>query len=151
MIELYAHEKMDFFDKKDDPFQNYLITNFGRVYSLKSRKFLKLQPNNCGYLRVDVRYFNKDRKSDKFRKQIFIHIEVVKVFGDCLGRNFKKANKEIDTLNIDHINKNKSDVRQCNLQIVSFQENMHRRYLNEEERKEYLKQQYDDINIDDIF
>ncbi len=151
MIELFANEKMDFFDKNDDPFQSYLITNFGRVYSLKSKKFLKLQTNRDGYLRIDVRYFNKDRKSDKFRKQVFVHIEVVKVFGDCCGRNFNQAKKEIDILNIDHINKNKFDARQCNLQIVSCKENIKRKFLNEEERKQYLRDNFSEINLEEIF
>lgn len=149
MIELYANEKMDFFDKKDDPFQNYMITNFGRVYSLKSRKFLKLQPNNCGYLRADVRYFNKD-KSDKFRKQVFVHIEVVKVFGDCLGHKFDKNHNNIDIVDIDHLDKNPLNCSYMNLEIVTHKENMRRRFLSDEERRKFIETRYAQ-DVEDIF
>lgn len=151
MIELYVNEKMDFFDKKDDPFQSYLITNFGRVYSLKTRKFLKPQPNNCGYLRVDIRYFNKD-KTEKYRKMVFIHIEVVKVFGDCLGQKFDKRVKNIDILEIDHLDKNLNHCSFDNLEIVTRKENIRRRDMSDDERKHFIKNRYTpDINLEDIF
>ena len=32
----------------------YLFSNFGRVYSLKNKKFLKPYPNSHGYMRVGI-------------------------------------------------------------------------------------------------
>lgn len=153
MIELYPGEKLDFFCKEDDPYRQYLISNFGRVYSLKSNKFLKPFINNCGYLRADIRYFKKNRKTNKYRKMVFIHIEVVKVFGDCIGNKISEQKKYIDVINIDHINKNKYDCRQSNLQIVSALENQRRKNLSDDElmkiKKQLLKDE--DVDINSIF
>lgn len=150
MIELYAHEKMDFFDKKDDPFQNYLITNFGRVYSLKSNQWVKPLLNSRGYPRIDVNhYINKIRV---YRKQVFIHIEVVKVFGDCLGHKFDKSQKNIDIIEIDHLDKNPLNSSYKNLEIVTNKENMRRRFLSDEERRKFIETRYaQEINVEDIF
>lgn len=150
MIELYPGEKLDFFSKDDDPYRSYMISNFGRVYSLRTNKFLILRPNNCGYLRADIYYKSK---TTVFRKQVFIHIEVVKVFGDCVGNKISEQKKYIDIINIDHIDKNKCNCKQSNLQIVSFSENQRRKWLTDEERLK-IKQtllQDEDFDITSIF
>lgn len=150
MIELYAHEKMDFFDKKDDPFQNYLITNFGRVYSLKSRQWVKPIPNSCGYPRIDVNHYINNVRV--YRKQIFVHIEVVKIFGDCLGHKFDKNQKNINIIQIDHLDKNLLNSSYKNLEIVTNKENMRRRFLSDEERRKFIETRYtQEINVEDIF
>lgn len=148
MIELYANEKMDFFDKKDDPFQNYLITNFGRVYSLKSRQWVKPLLNSRGYPRIDVNhYINKTRV---YRKQVFVHIEVVKVFGDCLGHKFDKNQKNIGIIEIDHLDKNVLHCSVDNLEIVSNKENIRRRDMSDEERRKFIETRYAQ-DVEDIF
>lgn len=160
MIELSPGEKLEFFTREDDPEQKYMISSFGRVYSLKSKKFIKLNINSCGYARAEVTYFKKINDIYKriYQKQIFVHIEVVKVFGDCYGNSFNKLKKYIDIVNIDHINKNRLDCRQSNLQIVSFAENQRRKYLKGEEREEFLKNHLkkiqdsmNELAIEDIF
>ena len=35
-------------------YPGYLFSNLGRVYSLKSKKFLKPYPNSHGYMRVGI-------------------------------------------------------------------------------------------------
>ncbi len=150
MIELMNQEKMDFFKKEDDPFQNYLITNFGRVYSLKSKQWVKPLLNNYGYPRIDVNhYINKKRV---YRKMVFIHIEVVKVFGDCLGQKFDKNQKNIDIIEIDHLDKNPLNSSFKNLEIVSKKENIRRRDMSDEERREFIENRYiQNIELQDIF
>lgn len=97
----------------------YLFSNFGRVYSLKNKKFLKPYPNSHGYMRVGI-YKNG------CKKDLFIHITVVHLFGDCNG-NFPEC-EELSKLglSIDHLNRNKADNSVSNLEIISLQENCSR-------------------------
>lgn len=142
MIEVIAlDEKFDVLDKHNE----YLISNYGRCYSLKTKKFLKSNINSCGYVRFDLSH--RVKGNDYSRKQVFAHIAVVEHFGDKFGNTFDGASKYIDVINIDHRNKNRLDNRQHNLQIVSAKCNQQRKYLNES--------QIDDLsqynNIQDIF
>lgn len=153
-IELMPNEKIDFFSSESDPYGEYLITNFGRAFSLKKNKFLKPMLNNNHYPRVNICYYNKDNKTVLYRKMIFLHIEVVKVFGDCYGKTINKLASKIDILNIDHINMDREDCKQSNLQIVSAKENQRRKNFTPEQREEFLKNHYGkmlDVDIDDIF
>lgn len=151
-IELMPNEKIDFFSSESDPFGEYLITNFGRAFSLKKNKFIKPRLNNQNYPRIDVQHFINNQRV--YRKQVFLHIEVVKVFGDCYGKTIKKLASKIDILNIDHINKDREDCKQSNLQIVSAKENQRRKLFTPEQREEFLKNHYSkmlDVDIEDIF
>ena len=100
-------------------YPGYLFSNFGRVYSLKRDKFLKPYPNSHGYMRVGICINN-------YKKNVFVHITVVHLFGDCNG-HFPEC-KELSKLglSIDHLNRNKADNSVSNLEITSFQENCRR-------------------------
>ena len=142
MIEVIApDEKFDVLDK----YNEYLISNYGRCYSIKSNQFLKPDINNKGYGRFDIQHYENGIRV--YRKRILIHIAVVEHFGDKFGNTIDNASKYIDIINIDHRNKNRLDNRQCNLQILSAKCNQQRKYLNES--------QIDDLsqynNIQDIF
>lgn len=99
----------------------YYISNLGRVYSIKSKKILTNNINNSGYLRVEL-------SNNGIRKHRFIHMLVVEHFGDCNGN---KLNLELcpdgklstHGLSIDHLNRNKYNNLQSNLEIVTHHEN----------------------------
>lgn len=126
LIPIAQDEKFDVLDKNG----RYLISNYGRCYSIKTNRFMKPNINNNGYARVDIfDKFDNKAKTKVNRKQVFLHIAVVEHFGDCYGNTFDKMEKYIDILNIDHRNRNKTDNRQANLQIVSAKVNQQRKYV----------------------
>lgn len=136
IIPIDANEKFDVLDER----KGYLISNYGRCYSLKTNKFLKPNLNNNGYQRYDIRYVKNGK--DTFREQVFVHLAVVEHFGDCNGNTIDKLSKFIDIINIDHRDRNKLNNKQSNLQITSAKVNQKRKYVPIEE--------IDNI-IDDIF
>ena len=97
----------------------YLISNYGRVFSLYDFKVLKPFLSNHGYLRVDLFLLEG-------RQRVMIHTEIVRIFGDKNGNHlpFKKL-RELG-LSIDHLNRNKFDNRPENLEIVTHEENCRR-------------------------
>lgn len=142
MLEVIApDEKFDVLDK----YKEYLISNYGRCYSIKSNMFIKPNINSNGYARFDIQHSENNERI--FRKQIFAHIAVVEHFGDKFGNTYENLKKQINKINIDHRNKNKLDNRQQNLQIVSFKCNLQRRFIDETKIDDIT--QYD--NIEDIF
>ena len=78
--------------------------------------------NNKGYLRVDLQ--DEPHKHNL----IFIHLMVVNVFGDCNGKIFEEA-ENFECLTVDHLDKNKNNCRQDNLEIVTHKENCRRKRL----------------------
>lgn len=141
-------EKFSKMTKDLDPFGEYLLSNYGRVYSLKRDIFLHPMLNNRGYPRVDIRYTLENK--DIFRKTILLHIAVVKTFGDCEGNKLKKKYDYIDGAQIDHLSKNKENPCYKNLQIVSRQENIKRRDLDSKSLKIYIQNEIN-INIEEMF
>ena len=129
-------EKFEAIDKK----RHYLISNYGRCYSVVSGRFLKSNINSNGYLRYDLAYNENNKRI--YRQQIFAHIEVVKHFGDCNGNTISELQKYIDIVNIDHRDRNRLNNKQSNLQIVSAKVNQRRKFVPIEEV---------DSIIDDIF
>lgn len=117
MLEPLPNEKWEILDKEKD----YMISNYGRCYSIKNNRILKPMLNNSGYLKYDIRRM-KDGK-DIYRKQLLAHVAVVMKFGD------KNGNKNITCKysQIDHIDKNKFHNTPNNLEIVSPKENCRRR------------------------
>ncbi len=120
-------EKFKFLKYSD----SYLISNFGRIFSLHSFKFLIPNFNSAGYPRIDL---NLNKK----RIVKFIHVLVVEHFGD---KNFNKySDFKSSNLDIDHLDKNRSNCRQDNLELVSHQENCKRKYkVNGEKRVKHIK------------
>lgn len=142
MIEVIApDEKFDVLDKH----REYLISNYGRCYSLKTKKFIKPNVNSNGYARFDISH--RVKGNEYSRKQIFAHLAVVEHFGDKFGNTFENLSKYIDIINVDHRNRNRMDNRQHNLQIVSAKCNQQRKYLDESQIDNISNY----INIQDIF
>jgi len=92
-------------------FEDYQISNLGRVKSLKNnkKKILALNPNEKGYYNVDLYVDNK-------RKTIRIHKLVAEYFLNHKGDGTMK-------LVIDHIDNDKSNNRVDNLQLITNRQN----------------------------
>ena len=148
MIKIEKDEKFKFIDGYNN---KYLISNYGKVFNLRTFKFLKINKNSSGYPRVELYKGNKN--GIRLRKMEFLHLLVVKYFGDCMGRTF--SNKEFDNINIlevDHIDKNPMHCYQSNLQIVSNKENIRRKYIDNFERNKLIeKAKFNYINLQEIF
>ena len=106
---------------------DYLISNYGRWYSKKSKKILKQFPNSKGYMRVKI-------YSNGLKKDMFTHLSVIAHFGDCNGKVLKSngdtwlpnnSPKDLG-LNVDHLDRNKHNNSISNLEIVTHSENMKR-------------------------
>jgi hypothetical protein len=89
-------------------YENYMVSDEGRVFSIKSHKFLKPILNDRGYYIVFL-YSNKIVKKFKVHRLVAIH--------------FLKnpENKKL----IDHINNNATDNRLENLRYATSSENNH--------------------------
>ena len=96
----------------------YLISNEGRIYSLKSSKLMRSQKNSSGYQRVCLH-------EGGLKHDTFVHIKVVELFGD---RNGKRIPEDMNALlsngfSIDHVDRNKNNNAQNNLELVTHHEN----------------------------
>ena len=118
-----------------------LVSNYGRVYSLMTEKFVKPFKNRAGYSVFRI-YENKVRKG------YYLHITVVNLFGDKYGKKLPNCVKngtvsmlDLD-LNIDHIDRNKQNNSIENLELVTHSENM-KRYWNK--KLEALKSDIEEL------
>ena len=100
--------KFLFMTKEIKDYENYMISDEGQVFSIKSHKFLKPRIDNGGYYFVGL-------YNNGIRKHLKIHNLVAKAFLDNNG------NKRC----VDHINNIKTDNRLKNLRFVSSSENSH--------------------------
>lgn len=104
--------------KKINGYEDYLITSWGRVYSLKSKAFLKPYQHHKGYLRVDL--INKDGK-----KHFKVHRLVAEAF---IPNPYHKPQ-------VNHIDGNNQNNSFTNLEWVNDIENKyHARILKNTER-----------------
>lgn len=122
-MKLLKNEKFKFYKKR------YLISNYGRVFSLINFKFIKPELNNAGYSRFSL--YEKGKK----RKHVFVHLAVVELFGDYKGNTFANATKDAECITVDHLDKDRTNCRQDNLEIVTHSENCKRKFYNEEKLK----------------
>lgn len=142
--------------KKDEKFKfienfnnKYLISNYGKVFNLKTFRFQSINYNSNGYPRVELGIV---KNNQRIRKQEFIHLLVVKYFGDSKGQTFDDYLENINIMQVDHIDKDKTHFYQSNLELVTNKENIRRKYINEDERTDLInkgKQSY--INLTEIF
>ncbi|OHE27432.1 MAG: hypothetical protein A2084_01625 [Tenericutes bacterium GWC2_39_45] len=104
--------------------EKYLISNFGRWYSLKHRKIIKQFKNNSGYYRANLSYQGKTIN-------VFTHIKVVELFGDKNGNRIPAGAVSLREhgLSIDHVSRKKRDNAIFNLELVTHQENCARKFL----------------------
>lgn len=92
---------------------NYLISNYGRVYSHKSSKFLKPRCNGRGYLSVSVLVNTK-------RKNLYIH--------RLVAETFVPRTRGCEQVN--HIDENKDNNVVSNLEWVTAKQNVNHSYDN---------------------
>lgn len=113
---------------------NYYINKMGLIYSMKTRKLIKPRVNMNGYLVTEVSLNGK-------RKIVYNHIKVVEVFGDKNGNRIYPGltNLLCHGISIDHLDENKTNPCQSNLELVAHK-------LNCERRSKKLKEEY---GIDD--
>lgn len=98
----------------------YLVSNLGRVFSIKYNKPIAVRVSNHGYCTADL--FTR-RKGVVRRKKIYVHREVAK----CFVSN--PENKEY----VDHIDADKTNNVYTNLQWVTNAENVKKGYLQNKE------------------
>ena len=111
-----------------EAYDGYYISNKGRWYSARTNRIMAQEPNSSGYYRISIRVDGK-------RVQPFTHIKVVEIFGDRNGNLIPPNNGTLRELklSIDHLNRNKKDNRQRNLEIVTHSENCARKFIKKKE------------------
>lgn len=111
----------------------YFINNLGLVYSAKTNKHIKPSTNMNGYLTTHT-YINGSRK------KIYNHIKVVEMFGDKNGNRIYPGltNLLSHGISIDHVDGNRLNPRQDNLELVAHKLNCERRFQNKDEINDEL-------------
>ena len=123
----------------------YWISNLGRWWSSKTDRILKQTKNTAGYykigFRIDGKYLN-----------FITHIKVCEIHGDKNGNRIEPFPVTLRGvgLSIDHIDKNKRNNKQSNLEVVTHQENCLRKFRETMGSDEVLKVEDDPI-FDEIF
>ena len=82
----------------------YMVSNYGRIYSLHRHKLLSLITNHKGYKQIQL---HKDGK----RKMIEVHRIVAKAFPEICGEWFSGC--EVDHIDTDRSNNNATNLRVC--------------------------------------
>ncbi len=106
-------------------YDGYLLSNMGRWYSQKTNRIVGQAPNSSGYYRPSLTV-------DGQRIRPFTHIKVIEIFGDCNGNRIPENNGTLRELHlsIDHLNRNKKNNRQSNLELTTHAENCKRKFKN---------------------
>lgn len=102
---------------------NYCISNMGRWYSIRRKRILAQQENSSGYMRVTT-------SENRIPKHRLTHIKVIEIFGDCKGNYIPDGAQSLRELglSIDHLDRNKNNNKQSNLEIVTHRENCKRKF-----------------------
>lgn len=106
-------------------YPGYALSNKGRWYSFSREKIMRQHPNSSGYKRVTLLL-------ETGRKHILTHIKVVEIFGDCKGNKIPEGATSLREigLSIDHLDSNRKNPSQENLELVTHVENCLRRSKN---------------------
>ena len=125
----------------------YLVSNMGRWFSLKTLKIVRQNKNNCGYFRLNL------QQSGEGRALYFTHIKVVEMFGDCKGNHIPPGAKSLFELrlSIDHIDGNKSNNKQSNLELVTHSENCLRKFHKQTDNSVVKAKQKDLKELEQFF
>ena len=112
-----------------EDFPQYHVTNFGRVYSTKTQRFIGNVNQKTGYVSVSL---SEGRRN----KTVYVHHLVMKYFGE------PKPSPELE---IDHRDKNPQNNKWDNLRWVTRQENLENRNEYKKDRKKRLTKKQMDI------
>lgn len=103
-------------------FDGYSVdADSGLIFSHKTNKFLKMDPNRVGYGRTCLFHDGK-------KKYVFNHIKCVEVHGDKYGNTippFATTLRELG-LSIDHLDEDKMNPSRDNLELILHSENVKR-------------------------
>lgn len=107
-----------------EAYDGYWLSSKGRWFSVKTKRLLRQHPNSSGYYRPCITVNGE-------KIQPFTHIKVVELFGDCNGNFIPENNGTLRELrlSIDHLNRDKRDNRQANLEITTHAENCKRKFI----------------------
>jgi len=140
---LFQNERFEFIKGYNN---KYLISNYGRVFNLNTFSFLEINMNSKGYPRVEL--YSGIKNGIRQRKMEFLHLLVVEYFGDCNGNKFADM-PFVDIINVDHLDRDRKNCRQDNLEIVSARENQLRKFYNADKLQNL--QETKKINLEIIF
>ncbi len=104
-------------------YNNYILFDNGKWFSIKHLKWLNPYINSSGYERVDI--FENGK-----RHCVFTHLKVIEHFGDCNGHKLPNGANSFRALglSVDHKDRNKHNNARQNLEIVTHQENCLRKF-----------------------
>ena len=119
--------------KKIKGFNNYKVSNFGRLISIKTNKILKPTDNGRGYLRFSL------LGDDNNNHTVYLHRIIAEAFIP------NPDNKPC----IDHINTNKQDNRIENIRWVTYKENTNNELTIERVRNSGKKNKKKICSIDE--
>lgn len=102
-------------------YDNYLISNNGIILSAISGKIMSQHSNKVGYMRIEL------TDNAGVRKKYMVHRLVLSTFPDINGKTLKLESNYNDC-SVDHLDKNRSNNCNNNLEIVTQAENLNRRY-----------------------
>lgn len=100
--------------KEHPKYKGYYLTEYGEIYSSRKSKsgvpkLMKPLPNQKGYMRAKIRYNGRS-------------------YSRSLGRLVLETYSGFSDLEVDHINRDRSDNRLSNLRYVTRQENIDNSY-----------------------
>ncbi len=106
-----------------EAYPGYCLSNMGRWYSEARGRIMRQNKNSSGYKRVTLMIDNK-------KKHVFTHIKVVEIFGDAYGRHIPYGASSLRELglSIDHLDNNRCNPKQSNLELVTHQVNCLRKF-----------------------
>lgn len=110
-----------------DGYENYMVSNYGKVFCIKRGKFLILNKDRYGYLYVNL-YMNGKAKKLKVHRLV--------------AQAFIPNSDNLDT--IDHINGIKTDNRVENLQWLSSVDNS-KKFHREQKTEEWKRNLYEKV------